>query len=477
MGNGSSIPIVDLWLAPKGALERPARGYNNSCTGDQPAGAKRTGCVRGPRADPVWGGYEDALLAQQAIALIETHDAATPLFLFWAPHAVHTPLQVPQPYIERFSFMAPTDKPAHERQLYAATVSFIDDAFANISAAFERRGMDQKLLIVMSADNGGPVYFGGFGGANNYPLRGGKLNNWEGGIRVNSFVSGGFLPGVVRGTQHVGLVALWDWYATFCALAGVDATDARAMAAGLPPVDSIDQSAFLLGTSAPRHGPDTPGTLPSPPPRTELALSTEPRRSDLTGAPPCSSYSSAGLLPRVLEEALPAGQADEAALQASRLQASRRGSGASLSRRRWVERDVAVRLPASGSCATLNGLIQLDTSPGGHLWKLLLGDVEQAFVTGPYFPNASTPRSIPAVTARCGRGCLFDLTADPLEASDLAARMPGRVESMRQRLEALLPSAFNPHRGAVDPACCSAALRRYEGFFGPFIGEVEGALG
>ena len=32
-----------------------------------------------------------------------------------------------------------------------------------------------STLIVFSSDNGGPVYFGGGAGANNWPLRGGKV--------------------------------------------------------------------------------------------------------------------------------------------------------------------------------------------------------------------------------------------------------------------------------------------------------------
>ena len=90
---------------------------------------------------------------------------------------------------------------------------------------------------------------------------------------------------------------------------------------------------------------------------------------------------------------------------------------------------------------------------------------------GPYFPNASTPAAIPAAVAHCGGGCLFDVAADPLETSDLAAAMPQRVASMRRRLEALLPTAFNPRRGSgEDPAACATALARYGGFWGPFVG-------
>ena len=39
----------------------------------------------------------------------------------------------------------------------------------------------------------------------------GKTSQWEGGIRVNSWVSGGFLPAKVRGTKYEGLACGWDW--------------------------------------------------------------------------------------------------------------------------------------------------------------------------------------------------------------------------------------------------------------------------
>ena len=49
----------------------------------------------------------------------------------------------------------------------------------------------------------------GTAGGNNFPLTGGKYNNWEGGIRMNSFASGGFIAPSARGTKYEGLVAAW----------------------------------------------------------------------------------------------------------------------------------------------------------------------------------------------------------------------------------------------------------------------------
>ena len=64
---------------------------------------------------------------------------------------------------------------------------------------------------VFSSDNGGPVYFGGSAGANNFPMRGGKTSNYQGGIRVNAFASGGLIPSAMRGKKLEGLGAVWDW--------------------------------------------------------------------------------------------------------------------------------------------------------------------------------------------------------------------------------------------------------------------------
>ena len=85
------------------------------------------------------------------------------------------------------------------------------------------------------------------------------MSNWEGGIRVKTFVSGGSLPPSVRGTKQYGLTAEWDWFATFTDLTRMDPTDHKTNAAGLPPIDSLDLWPLLSGRT-------------SASPRTELAI-------------------------------------------------------------------------------------------------------------------------------------------------------------------------------------------------------------
>ena len=56
-----------------------------------------------------------------------------------------------------------------------AMVNFLDEMVGRVVSALKAKGMWDNLLWVTSADNGGPIYANGSAGANNWPLRGGKV--------------------------------------------------------------------------------------------------------------------------------------------------------------------------------------------------------------------------------------------------------------------------------------------------------------
>jgi arylsulfatase A-like enzyme len=56
-----------------------------------------------------------------------------------------------------------------------------------------------------SADNGGR------GDGINWPLRGEKRTNYEGGMRVSAFVSGGVIPPPLKGTSSNIRFHIVDW--------------------------------------------------------------------------------------------------------------------------------------------------------------------------------------------------------------------------------------------------------------------------
>lgn len=112
--------------------------------------------------------------------------------------------------------------------------------------------MWDNMLVVVSTDNGGPQYMSNrgyqlWGSGNNRPLRGGKTSEFNGGLRANSWVTGGLIPSSMRGKESNALMHIADWYATFCHLAGVDPKDDAETAVDLPGVDSINQWPVISG--------------------------------------------------------------------------------------------------------------------------------------------------------------------------------------------------------------------------------------
>ena len=217
-------PIVDLW-----GIKTPAVGLNGT----------------GP------DNYEEGLFKEQLVNIVSNHNVSQPLFLYYASHVPHDPYQVPKSYLEKFSFID-----NYYRQIYHAMVTYLDDVVGALIKALKQRGMWESVLFVASSDNGGPISTGK--GANNYPLKGGKATDWQGGVRVNAFVSGGYLPENMRGQKTEGYIHIADWYATFCSLAGVDPADEKASAANLPPIDSLNVWPLISGQNLTSPRTDIP---------------------------------------------------------------------------------------------------------------------------------------------------------------------------------------------------------------------------
>ncbi|MCA9056091.1 MAG: sulfatase-like hydrolase/transferase, partial [Planctomycetaceae bacterium] len=102
------------------------------------------------------------------------------------------------------------------RRKYAAQVSLLDDAIGQTLEALRQTEQDRNTLVFFFSDNGGPITKNG---SNNAPLRGGKGDVYEGGVRV---------PFVVRwparfrsGSKYEFPVSSLDVFATSLAAADV----------------------------------------------------------------------------------------------------------------------------------------------------------------------------------------------------------------------------------------------------------------
>ena len=187
-------------------------------------------------------GYATDLLGADAVRLIQEHDTDTPLFMYLAFTAPHSPFQAPKSYEDRNSGIAdPT------RRTYAAMITALDDQVGRVVAALKARGMDEDTLIVYHSDNGG-VRSSRFAGesdvskltlpASNGPWRDGKGTLYEGGTRVIALANWrGHLPAGTVVDQPMHVV---DIFPTLIGVAGgkVD---------GGKPIDGLDMWDTIAG--------------------------------------------------------------------------------------------------------------------------------------------------------------------------------------------------------------------------------------
>jgi arylsulfatase I/J len=80
--------------------------------------------------------------------VVERHSPGdAPLFLFWAPHSVHAPLQVPQAALGRFE-----NETDWRRRRYLAMVHTLDTLVERMVSLLRQKQMWQNTLLVFSSD-------------------------------------------------------------------------------------------------------------------------------------------------------------------------------------------------------------------------------------------------------------------------------------------------------------------------------------
>jgi len=184
--------------------------------------------------------YTTHAFGREAVKFLQSHRGKTqPFFLYLAFNAVHTPMQAPQDYLQRFTTIE--DK---KRRTYAGMLSAMDDDIGKVLTALRESGFEDNTLVCFISDNGGPITRNAPNASCNTPLRGGKGETWEGGIRVPFFIKwNGHLK---AGTTYDKPVIQMDLTATVLAMAGVKA-DAKW------PMDGVDLMPFLNGDTATPH--------------------------------------------------------------------------------------------------------------------------------------------------------------------------------------------------------------------------------
>ncbi|MCP4905899.1 MAG: sulfatase-like hydrolase/transferase, partial [bacterium] len=180
-------------------------------------------------------GYETFLLGQEGARWIRTRDVSKPFFLYMPFIAPHTPLDAPDDLLAKYADMKDDRKPARSpqtddsrriarlmgrakaRPVYAAVVDAMDQAVGTVLAALDDEGVTDDTIVLFFSDNGGAAY--ALGGADNVPLRGGKGDTFEGGIRVVSVMR---WPGRLEaGSVNTSIMSAMDVFPTLASAAEV----------------------------------------------------------------------------------------------------------------------------------------------------------------------------------------------------------------------------------------------------------------
>jgi len=189
--------------------------------------------------------YPGELFLAEALQYLDEHQE-DPFYLQLSLQQPHADLSVPvewkQPFLEKFD-----DKPfagghyraeRHPKATFVGMVTYLDHSVGKVIEKLKELGIAENTLVIFSSDNG-PMSEGGWdkdhfnsGG----PLRGGKRDLYEGGVRVPTIA---WWPGKIdAATQSDHASAFWDFLPTACEVAGVD------MPEGL---DGISYLPTLLG--------------------------------------------------------------------------------------------------------------------------------------------------------------------------------------------------------------------------------------
>lgn len=148
-------------------------------------------------------------LTDEALGFIEAHQNSS-FFLYFAPYAVHTPLQAPQRLLDKY--VAKPGNAFHNHATYAAMIERLDTNVGRVLAQLDSLGLREETLVVFTSDNGG------YGPATSmHPLRGSKGMLYEGGIRVPLAMR--WPPHIPAGTQTDALAISLDLYPTLLTVA------------------------------------------------------------------------------------------------------------------------------------------------------------------------------------------------------------------------------------------------------------------
>ena len=135
-----------------------------------------------------------------------------PFFVYFPDHAIHAPFNPKPDLLAKYERKAAANNDRRDDPACAATIEAVDQNVGRTMEHLKQLNLSDNTVVIFTSDNGGTQQY-------TPPLRGGKGELYEGGIRVPLVVTG---PGVKKlGGKCDAPVSSVDFYPTLLELAGV----------------------------------------------------------------------------------------------------------------------------------------------------------------------------------------------------------------------------------------------------------------
>lgn len=209
------------WTRPDGRLV-----LSTHMGHDEPAYDANNPIIRGGQPVTEQEYLTDAL-TRESIDFVN-RNRSQPFFLCVAYNAVHSPLQAMDHEVQHFAHIEDV-----QRRIFAAMLSSLDNSVGQILTTLRTHNLEENTLVFFLSDNGGPTRELT---SSNAPLRGGKGDVYEGGIRVPFLMQ--WKKTLPAGQVFDAPVLSLDVFATAVAVA-------KATSKNSAPLDGIDLIPFL----------------------------------------------------------------------------------------------------------------------------------------------------------------------------------------------------------------------------------------
>lgn len=175
-------------------------------------------------------GYLTTRIAEESMQWMEEHKDE-PFFMYIPFSAPHTPFQATKEYYDMYKEVKDPKK-----RIYYAMIHALDDAVGMIMNKLKELELEENTIVFFLSDNGGATYTLA---ADNSPLKGGKMSNFEGGINVPFMIQWkGKIP---AGMQYLPPVSSLDIFATSMDLAKCEVPNRK--------LDGVNIMPYLLDST------------------------------------------------------------------------------------------------------------------------------------------------------------------------------------------------------------------------------------